>query len=131
MEQDDHRTGGLLHDLLDQVERVFGALAESDKRDVRPLPGGDGPDVLDIDLACDHLVPECGDDRRYRHKVIRSFVRDQYAQMFGFPMGHYAPSPGEGVCTRSPAPSMRLATQDCERNAPLKRAGHASTLASA
>ena len=40
MDQRDHRAGGLADDLLDQAERVLGALAEPDERDVGPLPGG-------------------------------------------------------------------------------------------
>ena len=79
MEQDDHRAGGLLHDLLDQAERMLGALAESDERDVRPLPGGDRPDVLDLDLACDHLVTESDDNRHDQLQAILPLVRDQNA----------------------------------------------------
>jgi len=49
----------------DQFERVLGALAEPDERDVGPLPGGDLPNVCDLDLAHDHLVPQGRDDRRW------------------------------------------------------------------
>ena len=43
MEQDDHRAGRLLDDLLDQAERMLGALAESDERDVGSLAAVTGP----------------------------------------------------------------------------------------
>jgi hypothetical protein len=58
VDQDDHRTGGLLDDLLDQLQGVLGALAESHERDVGSLPGGHRPDVVDLDLAGDHLMPK-------------------------------------------------------------------------
>ena len=35
----DDRTGRFVHDLLDQAERVLGALAEADKRNVRSFAG--------------------------------------------------------------------------------------------
>ena len=66
VEQDDHRAGGLAHDLVDQLERVLGALPEPDERDVGPLPGGHRADVVDLDLARDHLVAQADHDRRRR-----------------------------------------------------------------
>ena len=91
MEQDDHRAGCLLNDLLDHPECVVGALAEPDERDIRPFSRRNGPDVLDLDLPGDHLVPECGDDRRHQLQAILPLVRDQNAQMFGLPIAHTAP----------------------------------------
>ena len=79
----------LLDDLLDQAERMLGALAEADERDVRSLPRRDRPHVLDVDLTGDHLVPEAGDDRRDEGQPIRPFVRDQNAQMLGLPIAHF------------------------------------------
>ena len=35
VEHEDHRAGGVVDDLLDQLERVRGAFAEADQRDVR------------------------------------------------------------------------------------------------
>jgi len=63
VEEHDQRAGCLADDLVDQIERVLGALAETDERDVGPLARGDRSDVLDFDLPCDYLVIE-GDDRR-------------------------------------------------------------------
>ena len=77
-----------MDDLLDQVERVLGALAEPDERDVGSLPGGHGPDVLDLDLARDHLVSERGDDRRDQRQAILPLVGDQHAQMLGLAIAH-------------------------------------------
>ena len=58
MEQDDHGAGGLLDDLLDQHERVVGALAEPHEGHVGPLSDGHLTDVVDLDLARDYLVAE-------------------------------------------------------------------------
>src|SRR5919108_1562165 len=38
MDQHDYRAGGLLHDLLDQLERMLGALAQPYERSSRPAP---------------------------------------------------------------------------------------------
>jgi hypothetical protein len=45
---------------------MLGALAEANKGDVRPFPRRHCSDVLNLDLARDHLVPESGDDRGRR-----------------------------------------------------------------
>jgi hypothetical protein len=58
VDEGDHRAGGLLHDLVDQSERMVGALPESDQRDIGPLPRGHRTDVFNVDFARDHLVPE-------------------------------------------------------------------------
>ena len=84
MEQDDDGAGCLLDDLLDHVERVLGALAEPDERDIGPFSRRNRPDVFDLDLASDHLMAESGNDRRDQRQAIPSLVRDQNAQMFGF-----------------------------------------------
>jgi hypothetical protein len=86
--QGDHRTGGLLHDPLDQGEGVLRALAQPHQRDVRSLPGGHGSDVFDLDLAGDHLVSERCDDRRHQGQPILSLVRDQHAKLFCIALAH-------------------------------------------
>ncbi len=58
VDQDDYGAGGFSDDLVDQFERVLGALAESYERDVGALSGGDGGDVFDLDFAGDYLVSE-------------------------------------------------------------------------
>ena len=40
------------------------ASSEPDERDVGVFAGRHRPDFLDVDLACDHLVPEPGDHGR-------------------------------------------------------------------
>ena len=61
-EQRDHGTGCFVDDLGDQVERVLGAQAEPDERDVGVLSRRYGADLPDVDLAGDHLVTEAGHD---------------------------------------------------------------------
>jgi hypothetical protein len=61
-----------MNNLLDQTERVVGALAErvvgalaeSDERHVGTFSRSGWPDVIYVDLTGDHLVPEGGNDRR-------------------------------------------------------------------
>jgi hypothetical protein len=86
VDQDDHRTGRLLHDLLDQAERVIGALAEAHQRDVGARPSRDRADVVNVDLPGDHLVAEASDDRRDKRKPVPALVRDQNAQMLCIPI---------------------------------------------
>ena len=88
VDEQDHRAGGLLNDLLDQGQGVDRALSQAHERDIRPLPHGHGSDVVDLDLASDHLVPQRGDDRRDEGQPIAPFVRDQYSEMFGFSVTH-------------------------------------------
>ena len=64
-------------------ERVLGALAEPDERDVRSLSGGHGADVFDLDLARDHLVSERDHDRGDEREAVLALVGDQDAQMVG------------------------------------------------
>jgi hypothetical protein len=84
----DHRAGGLLHDPLDQPERMIGALPEPDQRDVGSLPGGHRSDVFDVDLARDHLVPQCRDDRSDESEAVLALVGNQDAQVLGLAVGH-------------------------------------------
>ena len=73
----DHRAGRLAHDLGDQLERVHRALAEPDQRDVGMLPRGDRPDLLDVDLTRDHVVPEPDHDLGEQLQPLPPLVRDQ------------------------------------------------------
>ena len=81
MKQHDHWTGGLTHDLVDQSECMLRALPESDEGDIGSLPGGDGPDVLYIDLASDHLVTERTHYRSDQRQPILALVGDQHSEM--------------------------------------------------
>ena len=81
VQQHDHRAGGLAHDLVDQFKRVLRTFAEPDERDVGPLPRGHGADVLDVDLAGDHLVAERDHDRSDERETVLALVGDQNAQM--------------------------------------------------
>ena len=88
VEQDDHRAGGLFDDLLDQAKRMLGTLAESDERNIWALLGGDRPDILDLDLAGDHLVPQPSDDRRHQRQAILPLIRDEHTHVIGFEITH-------------------------------------------
>ena len=104
MEQDDHRARGLVNDPVDQVERVLRAAAEPDERHVGALPGRDLADVLDLDLACDHLVSQGDHDRGYLCETVLSLIGDQDAQALALTgdIGGYqylpAPRPEPGGC---------------------------------
>ena len=90
MDEQDHRAERLVDDLLDQHERVLGALAEAHERDVRPLPRGDRPDLVDVDLARDHLVSQLRHNRRYEGQPITPLVGDQHAEVLCLPAAHLA-----------------------------------------
>jgi hypothetical protein len=77
VEENDDSAGGPPDDLVDQVERVGGALAAPDEGDVRPLAGSDGADVGDVDLARDHVVSQTHHDRRHKRQAIPALVGDQ------------------------------------------------------
>jgi hypothetical protein len=81
VEQGDHRAGGLLHDLLDEPERVRRALPEPDERDVGAFPRRRGSDVRDVDLARDHFMPEGGDDRCDKGESVLALIGDEHAQV--------------------------------------------------
>jgi hypothetical protein len=89
VDEGDDRAGGLVHDLLDQVESVLGALAETDEGYIRSFPRRHSSDVLYFDLPRDHFVTESGDDRRDEGQAILALVRDQNAQMLRLTMTHY------------------------------------------
>ena len=82
-EQRDHRAGGLVHDLRDQLERVLGAQPEPDQGDVGALPRGHGADLSDVDLAGDHLMAEAGHDLGEQLEPVPPLVRDQDAEVLG------------------------------------------------
>jgi hypothetical protein len=67
--------------LPDQLERVLGALAEPDERDVRSLPPCHLTNLLHLELACDDLVPERLDETRHELEPLRPLVGDQDAEM--------------------------------------------------
>jgi hypothetical protein len=49
---------GIVVSVTTSVQLAPEPLSEADQRDLGSLPGGYGSDVLDVDLAGDHLVPE-------------------------------------------------------------------------
>ena len=110
-EQRDHRAGGLADDLRDQLERVLGVQAEPNQCDVGALSGGHRPDLLHVDLAGDHLVPEPGHDLGKQLEPLPPLIRDQDTQVLD-------------LCPRHPQPN--LARTGCRREsarAPLRPLG--------
>jgi hypothetical protein len=101
-EQRDHRTRRLADDLRDQLERVLGVQAETNKRDVRPLPGGHRADLLDVDLSRDHLVTEPGNDLGEQLKPLPLLIRDQDTQMADLVLSHRHPNLAQ--TPRNPGP---------------------------
>ena len=81
VQQGDHRAVRLGDDLRDLLQRVLGALAEADQRDVRTLPCRHRGDVGDVDLPGDHLVPEAGHHLGEDLQPVGSLVRDQDAEV--------------------------------------------------
>jgi len=81
---------------------VGGARSEPDEGDVGLFPGRRLPDLLDVDLARDHVVPEADHDLREQLEPIAFFIRDQDAQMLGIAVDH---GPAKHSTSRSPQPS--------------------------
>ena len=71
-------------DPVDQFQSVLRALPEADEGHIRALSGGRGADILNVDLACDHLVSEANDDRCDERQSVLALVGDQDAQVLGF-----------------------------------------------
>jgi len=80
LEQGDHRAEGLADDLRDQLQRVLGAGAETHQRHVRSLARSGTGHFFDVDLACDHLVPECCDELGDAFESLTLLVRDQHSE---------------------------------------------------
>jgi PAS domain-containing protein len=90
---------------------MLGALAQTDEGDVRPFPRRHRSDVLDLDLARDHLVPERGDDRRDERQTILALVRDQNTEMLGLAVAHL----GSALVADSPTQRSRKNSQTAPR----------------
>ena len=96
VQQDNHRASGFMHDLVDQVERVLGALAQADQRNVGSLPGGDRADVRYINLSSDHLMAKRDHDRRDERETVTPLVRDQHTKVAGLAVT----GPGQKIIKR-------------------------------
>jgi hypothetical protein len=83
VQEHDHRASGLADDLLDQRQGMLGTCPQPDKRDVGSFPARHGPDVLDLDLSCDHLVAERHDDRDNELEPVLALVGDEHTQVLG------------------------------------------------
>jgi len=83
MQQDDHRACGGADDLVDELERVLRAVAESDQRDIGSFPRGQGTDVLGIHIPRDDLVAERDHDWGDEGEPVLGLVGDQNTQVVG------------------------------------------------
>src|SRR5207247_6123794 len=81
VQQRDHGTRGFTDELRDQVEGVLRAKAETDEGHIRPLPLGGGSNLLDVDLASDHVMAEADYDLREQFEPIALLVRNQHTKM--------------------------------------------------
>jgi hypothetical protein len=108
MDEDDHRTGGLVDDLLDQHERVIAALAQPDKRNIRSFLRGHGADIFDLDLALSLRAPGCNDWRDQRQAIL-ALVRDQHAQMLCLPVAPGSRTPSLARLAPPPRPAVDAA----------------------
>jgi len=86
-EQRDHRAGGFVDDLRDQLERVLGAQAEANQRHIGSLPRSHRTDLPDLDLTGDHVMAELGDDLCEQLEPVTSLIRDQDTEVLGS-VGH-------------------------------------------
>src|SRR3954454_3753936 len=106
--------GGLMHDLVDQGKGMLRALSETDQGDIRPLLGGHGSDVHDVDLAGDYLMPEVRDDRRDECQPILALIGDQNLEMLGLAVAHrrsvslLSLTPGQRPRRSSECPCVRV-----------------------
>ena len=80
VEDEDDRAGGVADDLLDQLERVLGALAEPDERDVGMFLAGQLDDLLDVQFLPDDLVAERAGDLGDGLGPLGALVGDEYVQ---------------------------------------------------
>src|SRR5581483_9468444 len=80
VEERDHRTGGLAHDLSDQLERMLRGETETDQRNIGLLARGRSGDLADIDLARDDVVAKTSHHLREHGKPVALLIRDQHAQ---------------------------------------------------
>jgi hypothetical protein len=87
-EQRNYRAEGLADDLGDQIESVLGVEAEPHQRDIRSLPGRHRADLLDVDLAGNHLVPEPGHNLGQQFEALALLVRDQDTEIAGLLLSH-------------------------------------------
>jgi GTP-binding protein LepA len=75
-----NRAGSFVDDLLDQLERMLRALSEADERYIRLFAGGHRSNLADLDLRCNHLVPEAADDFGDNDQSVLALVRHEHAE---------------------------------------------------
>ena len=76
---------------------MLGVQAKPDQRDVGPLAGCHRADLRDVDLACDHLVPEPGHDLCEQLEPLAFLVGDQDTEMANRGLGHDAEMVARGL----------------------------------
>jgi hypothetical protein len=88
MSEGDHGTRSFLDCPVDQIERMRRALAKAHERDVGSFPRGHTTHVLDVDLACDHLMTQSDHYRGDEGQTILPLVGDQDTEMLGIDVMH-------------------------------------------
>ena len=81
VQERDHGARRFADDLVDQLQRVLGAITQPYERDVGSFPVGHGTDVLDFDLPGYDFVAERGHDLSYQREAVLALVCDQDTQM--------------------------------------------------
>ena len=82
MDERDHRASRFMDDLLDQLECVFRALAETDERHIGLFTRGYRSNLGNVDLGRHHVVPEVGDEVYDLRQAILALVGDEHTQTF-------------------------------------------------
>ena len=67
---------------------MLGREAEADDRDIGLLSRGHRPDLLDVDLASDHVVPEPDHNLSEQLEPVSLLVRDQDPEMLRLGLHH-------------------------------------------
>src|SRR5919204_1441304 len=80
VQEGDDRTGGVLAELLDQLERVLVVLVDDDDRDVGLVLGDDAPGLGDRDGARGDLVPQLAQQRRRALQRLLVLIRREDLQ---------------------------------------------------
>ena len=73
---------------------------QHDECDVGPLSGRHRAHFLDVDLACDHLVPEPRHDLREQLETVTLLVGDEDAKVWRLVLGHRSAAPSRVARTR-------------------------------
>ncbi len=83
MQKHDNRARRLMNNLVNQLQRMLRARTQTHQRNIRPLPGSNSTNILNIDLTSDHLMTKRSHNRHHKIKTILTLISDQNPQMIG------------------------------------------------